>query len=272
MRIAAVGDLHCRKTSRGDFEPLFAAMGAAADALVLCGDLTDYGLAEEARVLAKELGAAGTVPVLAVLGNHDYESGEPDQLKAILSEAGVQILDGDACEIQGVGFAGVKGLGGGFGVRALQPWGEEVIKRFVREAVDEAVKLESALARLTSAQRVAILHYSPIQATVEGEPPEVFPFLGSSRLEEPLLRYPVSAVLHGHAHHGRLEGRTRTGVPVYNVCVTVLERTVPGHPPFWLVDLDHAGAAGVDPGVERLSASPATPGQERLLGNRLPDR
>lgn len=145
--------------------------GAAADVLVLCGDLTDYGLPDEARVLARELGAAKTGPVVAVLGNHDYESGAADQVKAILGEAGVQLLDGDAREIQGVGFVGVKGLCGGFGERALQPWGEEIIKRLVREAVDEALKLESALARLTSPQRVAVLHYSPIRATLEGEPP-----------------------------------------------------------------------------------------------------
>jgi Icc-related predicted phosphoesterase len=270
MKVAAVGDLHCKKTSRGAFEPLFAAMRAAADVLVLCGDLTDYGLPDEARVLVKELGAAKGVPVVGVLGNHDYESGEADQVKAIFGEAGVQLLDGDACEIQGVGFAGVKGLGGGFGVRALQPWGEEIIKRFVRETVDEALKLESALARLTSKQRVAILHYSPIQATVQGESPEIFPYLGSSRLEEPLLRYPVSVVLHGHAHHGQREGRTRNGAPVYNVCVTVLERTAPGHPPFWLVDLNHAGTAAPEAGVQPLSAS--TDVQDRAPGYALPDR
>ncbi|HEY8201560.1 MAG TPA: metallophosphoesterase [Actinomycetota bacterium] len=255
MKIAAVGDLHCKKTSGGAFEPLFAAMGAAADVLVLCGDLTDYGLPDEARVLVKELGAAKGAPVVGVLGNHDYESGEVEQVKAILDEAGVQLLDGDVCEIQGVGFAGVKGLGGGFGVRALQPWGEEIIKRFVRETVEEALKLESALARLTSTRRVAILHYSPIVETVQGESPEIFPYLGSSRLEEPLLRYPVSVVLHGHAHHGRLAGRTRNGVPVYNVCVTVLQRAAPGLPPFWLVDLDHASTAVPEAEVQSPSAS-----------------
>jgi len=260
MKVATVGDLHCKKTSRGAFEPLFAAMGAAADVLVLCGDLTDYGLPDEARVLVKELGAAKGVPVVGVLGNHDYESGEAEQVKAIFGEAGVQLLDGDACEIQGVGFAGVKGLGGGFGVRALQPWGEEIIKRFVRETVDEALKLESALARLRTTQRVAILHYSPIAETVKGESPEIFPYLGSSRLEEPLLRYPASVVFHGHAHHGRLEGRTRNGVPVYNVCVTVLERAAPGHLPYWLVDLDHASTAAPDAGVQPLSESRETRG------------
>jgi Icc-related predicted phosphoesterase len=241
VRLAAVGDLHCKKTSRGAFEALFAAMADAADVLVLCGDLTDYGQADEARVLVEELAAARQVPVVAVLGNHDYESDQADQVKGILGDAGVKLLDGDECEIAGVGFAGVKGMGGGFGTRALQPWGEEVIKRFVREAVEEALKLESALAKLTSSQRVAVLHYSPIRETVEGEPPEVFPFLGSSRLEEPLLRYPVAVALHGHAHYGRFEGRTRSEVPVYNVCIPVLERLRLGHPPYWIVELDPAG-------------------------------
>src|SRR4030095_3347758 len=113
----------------------------------------------------------------------------------------------DSCEVHGVGFAGVKGFGGGFGERALQAWGEEATKRFVHEAGEEALKLESALARLRTPQRVAVLHYAPIQATVEGEPPEIFPFLGCSRLEGPLTRHPVNAVFHGHAHHGRPEGQ-----------------------------------------------------------------
>ena len=242
MRVAAVGDVHCRKTSQGVFQPLFGAMAAAADVLVLCGDLTDYGLAEEARVLVKELGAAKTTPVVAVLGNHDYESGEAEQVKTILGDAGVHLLDGDACEIQEVGFAGAKGLGGGFGERAIQPWGEELIKRFVRETIDEALKLESALAKLRTPQRVAILHYSPIRETVEGEPYEIFPFLGSSRLEEPLLRYPVTVVLHGHAHHGQPEGRTRSQVPVYNVCLPLLVKTTPERLPFRLIDLDNLEA------------------------------
>ena len=238
MRIAAVGDVHCKKTSAGAFQALFAAMAEAADVLVLCGDLTDLGQAEEARVLAKELGAAKSRPVVAVLGNHDYESGETDQVKGILTEAGVTLLDGDALEIDGVGFAGAKGLGGGFGQRALQPWGEDIMKRFVRETVDEALKLESGLAKLRTSQRVVVLHYSPVRDTVEGEPSEIFPFLGSSRLEEPLLRYPVSVVFHGHAHRGRPEGRTRTGVPVYNVCLPLLLETAPERPAFRLVDLE----------------------------------
>ena len=238
MRVAAVGDVHCKKTSAGAFQALFAAMAEAADVLVLCGDLTDLGQAEEARVLAKELSAAKSRPVVAVLGNHDYESGETGQVKGILTEAGVTLLDGDALEIDGVGFAGAKGLGGGFGQRALQPWGEDIMKRFVRETVDEALKLESGLAKLRTSQRVVVLHYSPVRDTVEGEPSEIFPFLGSSRLEEPLLRYPVSVVFHGHAHRGRPEGRTRTGVPVYNVCLPLLLETAPERPAFRLVDLE----------------------------------
>jgi hypothetical protein len=153
MRVAAVGDLHCKRNSQGNFQSLFAAMAGAAEAIVLCGDLTDLGLAEEARVLVKEMVPAKSTPIVAVLGNHDYESGEVEQVKAILGEAGVALLDGDAVEIQGVGFAGAKGLGGGFGQRALQPWGEEIMKRFVREAIDEALKLESALAKLRTSQQ-----------------------------------------------------------------------------------------------------------------------
>ena len=213
MRIAAVGDLHCGVGSAGALEPLFGAMSRAADVLVLCGDLTDYGLPDEAQVLARELRAASSAPVIAVLGNHDYESGSVDEVRGILEGAGVQLLDGGSHVVGGVGFAGVKGLGGGFGERALQPWGEEVMKRLVHESVGEALKLESALARLRTPVRVAVLHYSPIRDTVEGEPPEIFPFLGSSRLEEPLVRYSITLALHGHAHRGSLEGRTRTGAP-----------------------------------------------------------
>ena len=142
-----------------------------------------------------------------MLGNHDVESGKGDEVRQILADAGVVVLDGDACELQGIGIAGVKGFGGGFGQRALGPWGETIIKQFVHEAVDEALKLEAALARLRTTQLIALLHYSPIQQTVEGEPLEIYPFLGSSRLEEPISRYPVSLVVHGHAHRGQLEGQ-----------------------------------------------------------------
>jgi Icc-related predicted phosphoesterase len=174
---------------------------------------------------------------VAVLGNHDYEGGQPDEIRRILAEAGVTVLDGEATEIHGVGFAGVKGFAGGFGRGALGPWGERAIKVFVQEAVDEALKLESALARLRTDHRIAVLHYSPIRGTVEGEPPEIFPYLGSSRLEEPINRYRVSAVFHGHAHRGAAEGRTATGVPVYNVSMPLLTRINPTRPPYLVWEL-----------------------------------
>jgi Icc-related predicted phosphoesterase len=242
IRVAAVGDLHCTKTSQGALQPLFAAASASADVLLLCGDLTDYGLPEEARVLARELVTALRIPAVGVLGNHDYESGQHEEVVQILRDGGVVILDGEACEVADLGIVGVKGLGGGFGDRALQPWGEDIMKRFVRETIDEALKLESALARLQTSRRVAILHYSPVQATVEGEPPELYPFLGSSRLEEPLDRYPVDLVFHGHAHRGRPEARTRAGVPVYNVCLPLLRDLDPGRPPIRIVELPAAAA------------------------------
>jgi len=177
------------------------------------------------------------VPCVTVLGNHDFEAGKADEIRQILTDVGVNVLDGDSCELHGVGFAGVKGFCGGFGRGALGPWGEEIIKIFVREAVNEAFKLESALARLRGPHRVALLHYSPIRATVEGEPLEIFPYLGSSRLEEPLARYPVTAVIHGHAHNGALEGRTASGIPVYNVSLPLLKKCWPEQAPFRIIEI-----------------------------------
>jgi len=229
VRIAAMADLHCTKTSSGVLERVVVNLQGAADVLVLCGDLTDYGLPEEARLLAREL-AAVRLPILAVLGNHDFESGKEDEVSQILTDAGVTFLDGDAIEVRGVGFAGAKGFAGGFGDRMLGPWGEPGIKRFVHEAIDEALKLEAALGRLRTAQRVVLLHYSPVRGTVEGEPPEILPFLGSSRLEDPIDRHPVNLVVHGHAHHGRPEAQTRGGVPVYNVALPLMRALQPEMP------------------------------------------
>jgi Icc-related predicted phosphoesterase len=237
LRIAAIADLHASKTSKGVLQPLFAQISASADVLLVCGDFTDYGLPDEARALAHDIGSEVKIPVIAVLGNHDYESGQADEIRRILADAGVTILDGEATELHGIGFAGVKGFAGGFGRGALGPWGEVAIKAFVQEAVNETLKLEAALARLRTKRRVALLHYSPIRATVEGEPPEIFAYLGSSRLEEPINRYRVNAVFHGHAHRGALEGRTSTGVPVHNVAMPLLARTRGNRPPFLVVNM-----------------------------------
>lgn len=237
VRIAAMSDVHCGKETGGTLQGVFAQVATQADVLVLCGDLTDYGLPDEARLLGRELGAALRIPVIAVLGNHDFEAGREKEICEVLSEFGIRVLDGDSHEVHGVGFAGVKGFAGGFGRGALGPWGEPIIKQFVHEAVNEALKLETALARLRTPQRIALLHYSPIRATVEGEPPEIFPYLGSSRLEEPLSRYAVSAVFHGHAHNGALEGRTAGGVPVYNVSMPLMRKLMPDRPPFRIVEV-----------------------------------
>src|SRR5512132_3667184 len=234
VRIAAVSDIHYSKTSQGALLPLFAEITQAADVLVLAGDLTDYGLAEEAKVLAKDLTTALKSPAVGVLGNHDFEAGEEKEIVKILRDAGVRMLDGDTYEVHGVGFAGVRGFCGGFGRGALGAWGEPVIKAFVHEAITEALKLEAALARLTTEHKIAILHYAPIRETVEGEPLEIYPFLGSSRLEEPLTRFDVTAVFHGHAHKGKPEGLTSKGIPVFNVALPVLKAVYPDRPAFRL--------------------------------------
>jgi Icc-related predicted phosphoesterase len=239
VRLAAVGDLHCPRTSPDILHALFSHANDRADILLLCGDLTDYGKPEEASTLAKLL-AHVKIPILAVLGNHDYESGKWEDVSRILGDAGVTLLDGDSRIHYDIAFTGVKGFAGGFGDRALQPWGEEALKHFVRESIDEGLKLESALAKVQASHRIALLHYSPIVATTEGEVPEIIPFLGSSRLEEPLNRYSVTAAFHGHAHHGTSEGRTKERIPIYNVALPVLQRTFPDRPPVRIVEIPTA--------------------------------
>jgi Icc-related predicted phosphoesterase len=211
-----------------------SGLAEEADVLVICGDLTDLGTEDSARLLAKDLSSLG-LPVLTVLGNHDFESGHVDVVTRVLVDSGIQVLDGDVIDIHGVGFAGVKGFAGGFGRGALGPWGEPVIKAFVQEAVNEALKLETALARLRTDHKVALLHYSPIAGTVEGEPREIFPYLGCSRLEEPLNRYQVDVVFHGHAHNGQPYGQTAAGVPVHNVSLPLLRRLRPDALPVTIV-------------------------------------
>ena len=226
-RIAAVGDIHVRDTDRGQWVEFFRDVSENADVLLLCGDLTDHGRATEAEVLAEELRAC-TIPVLAVLGNHDYDNNEQDDIKKALIQANAQVMDGDVTIINEIGFAGVKGFGGGFDRAMLSMFGEPMMKQFVQEAVDEALKLDGALARLDAEHpeipKIVLLHYAPIAATIKGEPEQIFPFMGSSRLADPLDRRKVVAAFHGHAHIGVLQGETEAGVKVFNVARPVLQK------------------------------------------------
>jgi Icc-related predicted phosphoesterase len=221
--VAAIGDLHVTDTCEGRYRALFEEMSDAADVIVLCGDLTNFGKPSEAELLAEDARVA-SVPVLAVLGNHDYEWGCPDEVEKILEQAGLRMLGEQATVIAGVGFAGVKGFVGGFGRGELGAFGEPAIKAFVEESGEEARKLENALRSLRTERTLAVLHYAPIPETVEGEPLEIYPFLGSSRLAQAVDRFDnVKAVVHGHAHRGTYEGRTPRGIPVYNCAQFVVE-------------------------------------------------
>ena len=237
VRVAALADIHCGSASRGAFQWLFSYVAEHADVLLICGDLTANGLSDEAVVLAREITSAATLPIIAVLGNRDYHSDEVSALRHILAQAGVAVLDGTAVIIRGVGFAGVKGFAGGFGDGALGSWGELLVRQFASEAASEASKLERALATLDTPQRVALLHYSPCRATVEGEPADIIPFLGSSKFDATLASVPLAAVFHGHAHNGALEGTTAAGVPVYNVALPLLRRRLPDTPPFRVIEI-----------------------------------
>jgi Icc-related predicted phosphoesterase len=238
-RIAAVADVHVRDTDKGKWVDHFKEASRQADVLVLCGDLTDTGDELEAQVLADELKAC-SIPIVAVLGNHDYEKGRHKLIRQILHKDGVHVLDGESVVINGVGFAGVKGFGGGFDNHMLSMFGEGAMKAFVQEAVDEALHLDRALARLDQdyddVKKIAIMHYAPIKETVLGEPEAIFPFLGSSRLAEPLNRRNVIAAFHGHAHIGTFEGTTSSGVKVFNVAKNILIKQ--GHPhPFFIYEV-----------------------------------
>ena len=223
ITLAAMGDLHVTEASEHRYRDLFAEISDVADVLALCGDLTNFGKTREAEILAEDLRAC-TIPCVGVLGNHDYECGQPDEVAKILHGAGMTVLGEQAVIVEGVGFAGVKGFLGGFGRGELGAFGEPAIKAFVDEALDEARKLENALRTLKTDRCVAVLHYSPVADTVEGEPPEIFPFLGCSRLADAVDRFDnVAAVVHGHAHRGRYRGATPRSVPVYNCAIMVTE-------------------------------------------------
>jgi Icc-related predicted phosphoesterase len=225
LRVAAIGDLHVQESDTAPYRELFTEISGAADVLVLCGDLTNFGKTSEAKILADDIKSCA-IPVLGVLGNHDYECGQPEHVTEILRDAGMTVLDEQAVEIEGVGFAGVKGFMGGYGRGELAPFGEPIAKAFVDEVMNESRKLENQLRTLRTERSVAVLHYSPVEGTIEGEPPEIFQYLGSQRLCDPIDRFDhVKAVVHGHAHHGTYEGRTPRGTPVYNVAQFVLKPT-----------------------------------------------
>jgi Icc-related predicted phosphoesterase len=235
VKIAAVGDIHVGENDHGKWVEYFRKISEQASVLLLCGDLTDHGYAKEAEILNEELKAC-SIPVVGVLGNHDYEKDEHEQIKKILCNDHVHILDGESVEIGTIGIAGVKGFGGGFDRHMLPKWGEKMNKKFVQEVVDESLRLDQALARIDGehVKKIAILHYAPVADTIKGEPEQIFPFLGSSYLAEPLDRRDVVAVFHGHAHYGTLEGATSKGVRVFNVSKPVLMRAGFNPPVYFL--------------------------------------
>ncbi|MEX2218295.1 MAG: metallophosphoesterase [Phycisphaerales bacterium] len=235
VRIAAVADLHAHKGHHGEFRPLVTELEGKADVLLLPGDLTNLGLPEEAETLAADL-ASLRIPILAVLGNHDHHSGKAEEVKRALAvKANVTFLEDETFEFGGVGFAGVKGFGGGFGAHMLSAFGEEATKHFVSEAISETIALENALKTLTTPRVVVAMHYSPIAETVAGEPAEVAPFLGCSRFAEAIDRHDIAAVFHGHAHHGSPRGQTGKGIPVYNCSLALLRHRA--MPPYVIVEV-----------------------------------
>ena len=230
MRVAAAADLHVTSAgTNGGYRDLFARVSDDADVVLLCGDLTNTGTAAEAEHLAEDIKAC-RIPVLAVLGNHDHESGHGEDVKKVLRSVNVTFLDEQCFTLRHVGFAGVKGFGGGFDKHMLSSFGEKAIKEFVGEALNEQLRLENQLRSLDTKHIVVALHYAPIAETIHGEAPEVYPFLGCGRLAETIDRFPVDAVFHGHAHHGSPLGHTAKGAPVYNCSVEVLKRKHAPHP------------------------------------------
>src|SRR5437016_5834900 len=226
MRIAATADLHFTAQRYSALRDQLNQVRDEADLLVLAGDLTNFGQPAEMEPLLNAL-VRLRVPTVAVLGNHDYESGREVELMRMMTAEGIKVLDGTAYERDGVGFAGTKGFPGGFGRGVLTAFGEPQIKAFVQAAIDEALKLERAMAQLRTEKRVVVLHYAPIGATVKGDAPEIYPYLGTSRLSEVVDWHGADVVVHGHAHHGSPDGKTTGGIPVYNVGLPLLQSQEP---------------------------------------------
>lgn len=240
IRIAAVGDIHLGTDSPGTLAPCLDGLGDLADVLLIAGDLTQHGTVAEARVVAAEL-ADAEVPVISVLGNHDHHDDRSDEVIAVLSDAGVRVLEGSGAVVPvgdlRLGVAGVKGFGGGFAGASGSDFGEPLMKAFVRHAKEVSAGLRGALDELDCDVRVALTHYAPVPDTLAGEHPEIFPFLGTYHLAEAVDAGGAQLVLHGHAHAGTEKGRTAGGVPVRNVARPVIGRA------FALYDVgDPAGA------------------------------
>jgi uncharacterized protein len=222
MRVAATADLHFSPQNYDRIREAMQRVRDEADILVLAGDLTNYGKPEEMTSLLNAL-VRLRVPIVAVLGNHDYDAGQEAELMKMMTAEGIKVLDGSSYERDGVGFAGCKGFYGGYGRGALTAFGEVEVKAFVQASLNEAMKLEKALSQLRAEKRIVVTHYAPVRETVEGEPLEIFPFLGSSRFGEVIDRFGAAMAVHGHAHHGRLDGRTTGGIPVHNVALSLLQ-------------------------------------------------
>ncbi len=219
MKILALGDIHCRLDTTDLIHKLIGELGHNFDVMLLAGDLTDNGIIEEAEILARQLKPyIANVPVIAILGNHDHELGKAEQITHAMRDAGVIMLEGTTCEVDDVGFVGTKGFCGGFDENLIQPFGEAALKTFIRTSIDEALRMENSLSKLHGCKhKVALMHYAPVKATLIGEPPELFPFLGTSWLADAVDRRGADVIFHGHAHHGSPFGRTRANIPVHNV-------------------------------------------------------
>lgn len=252
IRIAAVGDVHFAEDSTGSLAPYWSRLAAHADVLLLVGDLTNVGSKRQARALAAELSAV-EVPMVAVLGNHDFHCGEPDEVRRALEEVGVIVLEGAAVTLQirdrTLGIAGVKGFGGGFPGACGHEFGEPEMKDFIRLTERSAAQLERALVGLKADFRVALTHYAPVKDTLAGERLEIYPFLGAFQLAEAIDRGGANLALHGHAHHGAERGVTPRGVPVRNVAMPLLRR------PYGLYCLDASGSHAVDAQARETCAS-----------------
>jgi Icc-related predicted phosphoesterase len=229
MRIAATADIHFSPQSYDRIREPFSHVRDEADVLVIAGDLTNYGKPDEMHSLLNAL-VRLRIPIIAVLGNHDYESCQEQELMKMMTTEGIKVLDGSSYERDGVGFAGTKGFIGGFGRGVLTAFGEREVKAFVQASIDETMKLERALSMLRTEKIVIVTHYAPVSETVRGEPVEIWPYLGSSRLAEVIDRHGAALAIHGHAHHGQLDGKTTAGVPVHNVALSLLLSQQPPRP------------------------------------------